>query len=415
MVRSSDSKTPKKPSPVVVGALKAYATRPPCASDPRWYWQALGKAEGGKRPTLWSGRATPEEVSEELALLVVAHGARPNQEEVQEARAVAEGLTIAQLLARWQEHVEATADKYAENTKRNYKGQAIRLTADLGGYALTEVTPAMLERYHSTRIGAGASKGTADLSLRVLRTAWNWGRRNRLLTDVWPKPTIRLRDRTKRERPTSDQVTQVLALMRKDAPEWCWRLAVVIGRAGMRVSEAWGLLVGDVEIARKGREVVGGALEIREQPGVAKTGARTVYVSPTLAEEIAKWAKGRDPGERLIGKVTQSTATMGAAQHLRPAAQSIGATWTGWHSFRRAAADAYADANVDPVVAAAQLGHTVQVMQEVYRSVRAEQAQAAATAMDEQRPEEGRLKAVEGDGASAVDALRPRRRRVRSK
>jgi integrase len=421
MVRSSDSKSPKKPAPVVVGAVKAYATRPPCASDSRWYWQALGKAERGKRPTLWSGRATPEEIAEELALLVVAHGARPVQEEVQEARAIAEGLTVAQLLARWQEHVEATADKYAKNTRRNYKDQAIRLTADLGGYALTEVTPAMLERYHSIRIGAGASKGTADLSLRVLRTAWNWGRRNRLLTDVWPKPTIRLRDRTKRERPTSEQVTKVLAIMRKDAPEWCWRLAIVIGRAGMRVSEAWGLTVGDAEIARKKREIVGGALQIREQPGVAKTGARTVYISPTLAEEIAKWVRGRDPGERLIGKVTQSTATMGAANHLRPAAQAIGATWTGWHSFRRAAADAYAEANVDPVVAAAQLGHTVQVMQEVYRSVRGEQAQAAATAMDGQRPEKARLKAVEGDeqdastGEDPQEDLRPRRRRVRSK
>jgi len=175
-----------------------------------------------------------------------------------------------------------------------------------------------------------------------------------------------------------------------------------------------------VTIARKKQEIVGGSLEIREQPGVAKTGARTVWISPTLAEEIEKWVKGRDPGERLIGKVTQSTATMGAAHYLRPAAQAIGATWTGWHAFRRAAADAYAEANVDPVVAAAQLGHTVQVMQEVYRSVRAEQAQAAATAMDEQRPESGRMRAMkgEGDGKDAGESKqerRPRRRRVGSK
>jgi integrase len=98
--------------------------------------------------------------------------------------------------------------------------------------------------------------------------------------------------------------------------------------------------------------------------------------------EVSGWLRGRAGDERLIGSITQSTATMGAAQYLRPAAQKIGATWTGWHSFRRAAADAYAEAGVDPVVAAEQLGHTVAEMQNTYRSVRAEQAQAAATAMD---------------------------------
>jgi hypothetical protein len=45
------------------------------------------------------------------------------------------------------------------------------------------------------------------------------------------------------------------------------------------------------------------------------------------------------------------------------------------------------------VAAAAQLGHGG-MMNGVYRSVRAEQAQAAATAMDGQRPEEGRMRAV---------------------
>ena len=103
MASRSSPDSSKKPSPVVVGDVKAYAVRPPGASDPRWYWQAVGKAVDGKRPTLWSGRATPEEVAQELALLVVAHGMQPDQGEVRDAREIAQGLTVAALLARWPE------------------------------------------------------------------------------------------------------------------------------------------------------------------------------------------------------------------------------------------------------------------------------------------------------------------------
>ena len=309
----------------------------------------------------------------------------------------AAGLTIAELIARWWAHVQATPDKYAANTRRNYEGQAIRLTEDVGGYRVTELRPAMLERYHSIRIAQGARKGTADLSLRVLRTAWNWELRNKLHRETWPKPSIRLRDRSVRERPQMDEVARVLALMRQDAPTWAYRLARVVGHTCMRVSECWGLTVGDVVIDTKRWEVVGGCLEIREGEGVAKTGARSVFISPALAEEIAGWLTGRQGEERLIGTITQQTASNGAANYLRPAAQRIGATWTGWHRFRRAAADAYADAGVDPVVAAAQLGHTVAEMQSTYRSVRDEQKQAAASAVDAGRPARASLRAVGSD------------------
>lgn len=387
----------KKPSPVVVGRLTAYAVRPPGGTDSRWYWQAKGPRVDGKRPTLWSGRGEVDDVARLLAQLVVEHGARPEAEEVRERRAIAQGLSVAGLVARWIDHVEATADKYAANTRRNYRGQAVRITEELGGYAVDEVTPALLERYHSMRIGGGASKGTADLTLRVLRTAWNWARRNRLIQAPWPKPSLRLRDRTTRERPSLDEVRAVLTILRREAPEWCFRLASIIAKTGMRVSEAWGLEVGDVAIMKKGRTVVGGSLAIRDREGIAKTGARTVYVSPGFADDVASWVSGREREARLIGNVTQSTATMGAATYLRPAAQAIGASWTGWHAFRRAAADAYAEAGVDPVVAAAQLGHTVQVMQTVYRTVRAEQAQAAAAALADHQEGAARLRAVGDD------------------
>ncbi len=185
----------KKPSPVVVGRATAYAVRAPSDSDTRWYWQCKGPPLDGKRPTLWSGRATPAEVTQVLASIVVEHGVEPEVERVRDARAVAQGLSVSDLIARWMAHVEATADKYSPHTRGNYASVSKRLTRDLGGYSVREITPAMLERYHSSRMTEGASKGTTDLALRVLRTAWNWGHRNRLLSDVWPKPSLRLRDR----------------------------------------------------------------------------------------------------------------------------------------------------------------------------------------------------------------------------
>lgn len=381
MAKRPPSGAPQKPSPVVVGTVTAYAVRGPTKRDPRWYWQAKGLAFDGKRPTLWSGRATPEEVTEALALVVVSHGATPDVEKVRKARTAAAGLSVSDLLAQWMSHVEATSDKYSPHTRRNYESISKRLTRELGGYAVDEVTPAFLERYHSLRMGQGASKGTADLALRVLRTAWNWGHRNRLLKDVWPKPSLRLRDRTDRKRPTHEQIQSVLAVLRRDAPEWCWRLAYLLAQTGMRVSEAWGLTVNDVVFNKDRRRNLSAALEIRDVVGVAKTGARTVWVAAAAADEIEGWVKKHSAGARLIGDVTQTTATMGAAHYLRPAVQAIGGDWTGWHSFRRAAADSYAEAGVDPVVAAAQMGHTVQVMQSVYRTVRDEQAQAAAAAL----------------------------------
>jgi integrase len=387
----------RRPDPIAVGkGVTAYAVRPPTAEEGRWYWQALGKAAEGKRPTLWSGRGTVDEVTKALAGLVVDHGASPNAGEVRERREAEAGITVAVLLARWFNHVLSRPESFAPNTVRNYKITAETLTRDIGGYALREITPAQLERYFSVRVGAGARPGTAFIALRVLRTAWNWGIRNRHHSESWPKPDVKIRDRTK-PRPDGGEVVAVLAALRRDAPQWCWRLATVIAATGMRVSEAWGVLCGDVRLERLGGGVVGGVLSIREARGIAKTGARDVYMAARLAAEVATWVAGQGSEARLVGPVTQATATMGAAKYLRPAARAVGAPWTGWHSFRRAAADGFAEAHVDPVVAAQQLGHTVGVMQTMYRAVRADQAQAAATALDATRTRQPPLRVVVGD------------------
>ena len=388
--QSGSPPSPKKPSPITVGGAAAYAVRGPSRSDARWYWQCKGPAVDGKKPTLWTGRATPAEVTQILAGIVAEHGVAPEVEKVRDARVIAQGLTVSDLLARWMAHVDATADKFSPHTRRNYVSVSKRLTRELGGYSVKEITPALLERYHSTRMGEGASKGTADLALRVLRTAWNWGHRNRLLTDVWPKPSLRLRDRTKRDRPSSEQISSVLAVLRRDAPEWCWRLAYLLAQTGMRVSEGWGLTIDDVFFNKEHRVITAAKLQIRDQIGVAKTGARPVWIAAEAAREVERWVQASQAGARLIGKVTQKTATMGAALYLRPAVRAIGGDWTGWHSFRRAAADSYADAGVDPVVAASQMGHTVQVMQSIYRTVRDDQAQAAAAAVAEMRGKEAK-------------------------
>jgi integrase len=378
---NTSSTTSKKPRPVVVGSATAYAVRPPSERDGRWYWQCLGAAAGGKRATLWAGRATPDEVAEELAKLVVRHGARPEAEAVREAREVERGNSVATLLAMWMAHVRATPDKYSPNTLRNYESVAAALTEHLGGYAVKEVTPALLERYHSARVGQGTKPSTISFALRALRTAWNWGLRNEKIGKPWPKPGISLRNGPSRERPEGNEADRVLAILRRDAPVWCYRLARIIGATGMRVSEAWGLTVGDLELLREGRRVAGGSLLVRDCVGVAKTGARHVAIDEGLAGEVAAWTAGRASAERLIGNVTQNTAGMASAYYLRPAVAKIGGSWHGWHAFRFASADAYAEARVDPVVAAAQLGHTVPVMQAIYRKVRPAQRQAAANAL----------------------------------
>jgi integrase len=375
----------RKPAPVPVGLATAYAIRPPSASDPRWYWQALGPAIDGRRPTLWSGRATPDEAALALARVVAEHGARPDADAVREAREVAEGITVAQLLARWIAHVEAMSASYSPNTVETYRLAGRHLTSVLGGYSIREITPALLERYYADRVAAGWQPGTASIALRNLRTGWNWGFRNRLHAEPWPRPALRLPDRTEHPRPDALQIADLLLVVRRDAPSWVYRLAAVIAGTGMRVSEAWGLLCRDVTVERQGRTVLGGSLSIQGRKGIAKTGARTVFIAAGLAAEIGGWVESMSPSDRLVGDVTHLTAITKSYKYVEGAAKAAGCPWTGWHSLRRAAADGYAEAGVDPVVAAAQLGHSVQMMQQVYRSVRGAHKQAAADALARSR------------------------------
>ena len=176
---------PPRPPPHHLGAITAYATRAPTRTDPRWYWQARVFSRLGARETLWVGRARRNELDTLLGPLVVLLGLDPAPPARFEPRDLSEGTTVGELAVRWIASVEAEASSYARSTLRNYRCAVRRLEWGIGRYALTEVSPFFLDRYRRARQAQGLQRSTTDLELRVLRTAWAWGRVE-LDTPAWP-------------------------------------------------------------------------------------------------------------------------------------------------------------------------------------------------------------------------------------
>ena len=150
---------PPRPSPHHLGAITAYATRPPTGSDPRWYWQARVFVPAGARETLWVRRARRHELDALLGPLVLFYGLDPAPPARFQPRDPPAGPTVGELVARWLAFIEADSSGYAKGTLRNYRSAARRLERSIGRYALAEVSPFFLDRYRRARRAQGVVDG----------------------------------------------------------------------------------------------------------------------------------------------------------------------------------------------------------------------------------------------------------------
>mgnify|MGYP000105802786 CR=1 FL=1 len=82
------SKPPKRPAPIPLLPLIAYAKRPPTRNDPRWAWQVVYRGNDGDTHVL-SGRFSEREMSTKLAEMHV--------EQRWEVRHQSVGIVIASL------------------------------------------------------------------------------------------------------------------------------------------------------------------------------------------------------------------------------------------------------------------------------------------------------------------------------
>ncbi len=159
---------------------------------------------------------------------------------------------------------------------------------------------------------------------------------------------------------TADDVRRALSVL--DVRERCfYRLAVY---AGMRPGEICGLKWADID--EHARTAVVDDRWYNGQPGTVKTGKpRVVALSDSVMTDLHVWHMLAASGSEYIfaaeGGKTPVKYTNLWQRDIRPRLQSVGLGWADFRCARRTNATLMAAAGADPVVAAANRGHGVNV------------------------------------------------------
>jgi integrase len=325
--------------------------------DGRWRWRADHQV-GDKRPTVWSGWATQEEAERAV---VAALKPQPEPEPVQLAP---ELVTVRDLLETWSASIEDRAD-LTERSKRSMDNAGKRLLQHgLGEVRVELVDRGTLERWRDAALRAGIAGSTASRDLKRLRQAWDWAREigeipNRMLPRVCVPKRLRAPVYT-HYTPSRAEMGRLLEAVR---PDWVRRSLILLASTGARIGEIATLTWGSVAADCASIEVCG------------KTGPRRVPLHPTVAAEVARWARG--PDEASVLGVKANTAVVHTQRKLAEASLELGLPRVSPNGFRRAMTDALYDAGALPDVEAAILGHSAQTALEHYRKV-GERAKAQA-------------------------------------
>lgn len=314
-----------------VGPLHLSVVRGP-DSEGRWYWRARDAA----RETVWTGWAT-------------------RQEALREARTQAglaepplELRTLGELLHAWAA-ARREDPTLSEVTQENYTQGVAHPMRLLGALPLGQVKLPALEGYRNTRLGEGAAPRTVAAELRLVRIAWRWALRREHLTGA-PLPSVPLKVRgyvLNHRTPTEAEVRAVLARIHDPSA----RLAVqILASTGARIGEVLALRLRDIDLSA-------GLLHLH-----GKSGARTLPLTPGLRRLLAPRV-GRGAGRLLRVSARTVRATLATACE---AAQVPVFTP---HGLRRLVVTRLCRAGIDPALAAAVTGHSVEVMLTAYRTV----------------------------------------------
>ena len=412
-------KSPKKPKPVKVDRVTAHAVRGPHQDGSgRWYWQGQASI-AGRRTTVWSGWASREVAVVEVTAARASLGADLGAPRTLAGLDAHRGLTVVQLLDIWLQDCEARPLMRA-STLEAYSAAAETVTSRLGAYKLREVSIRETQGFINARVLQDAvAKRTAWKDLCTLRTAWNWGRKARLHEEPLHLPgrtSLKLEE-VNLDRPDRNQVWAVWDEMKKQrAPRWV-RIGYLLGiLTGARTSELYAITVGDVSL----KDSVIQVPEADSKTGKPmKTGARLVFLDKAGKAALSQYVYGRKRDERLVGDVKWSYFASRAGHHIKKACRAVDVPEHALYGLRRSATDAYYDAGVDPAVAAAQLGHSVEVAQRHYRRIRERQKAAGAAQVGlgkrpGRSPSEGGLQVLDGgDGAEESAGVLQRAERFR--
>lgn len=359
-----------------VDPIHARVVRKGCVSDARPYWQAV-VYRGGAEITVWTGRATRDELRDILTAKVRAG------EVGQKEEGVGPVVTVGDLLDRWAGHQLALVQGDERNsTFLAYKGRARALKRTIGPVRLDRVTPATLQDHTARR---GVRTATLANELVVFAAAWRWGFENGLVEDRDP-PVARATKRRRRRglqvedeapavsdarakyTPSADEVGRILEHL---APAWARLVGVIACTTGMRIGEIANLQWQDVDLER-------GLLHVRDQAG-AKTGERWTPCPEDLVEELREWRpEGVEPATSLFPVSRRTVAKMWTQHYLPRACVAAKVPKVTAHAFRRFVIDAYANAGQDYVTTGKAMGNSPATQHKAYRTVQVADMQTAA-------------------------------------
>jgi len=281
----------KRPAKVVVDPLRARVVRGPHKDGSgRWYWRVVSyRGEGGAERTIEAGWYTRQEVAARMVDLVAS-----GEHEVPRDDALRTVSTVRDLLECWVAYTLARP-----NLSPGYQAaarNAARLVARMiGDVSLRRLDAGVLDGYRDDRLRGGAASGTVIRDLKVLRSAWVWGRRRELVSGELPPVLVKHAAPARRvdRVPTVEEVRRVIAAMHPN--RWPRPFTMVLFATGMRLGEAAALRWGDLDIDIDSERP---CLRVRgEEWGARKTGARTIAIPlhADTAAELRRWRGDQQP------------------------------------------------------------------------------------------------------------------------
>ena len=348
-------KTPQRPAPLVLGDLRARVVRGPHKQDrTQWYWRIANSALAGK--TVASGWFTVQGVTQKIAELIAG---------IEEREAIVEAVeekedhpkTVAELLDFWQESQEDRPD-LEENTRLSRTMAIRRITRLIGKTRLTDVNLRLMESFRNRRLrqrdpktGRGGAPATIQLDFTVLGMAWVWAKKQKYVEDVLPRVRIRSERRNNHRTPPVEEARAVL----DDLDGWARVAYAILFFTGCRAVAADRLTWSAVNLDKGTLNLIGKARK-----------ERTIPIPMELRAILTAWKAERTAQFHPDAKVIPLRVVTELRRRMARSCDRLGIEVFTPHALRRLRVRSCRRSGVPIRTAADYLGHSPQVMIELY-------------------------------------------------
>ncbi len=351
----------RRPKPIEEEPLRAYAHRPPLASDPtRWAWRVV-RHVGNRQISVKGagGRYTRREMKHRLLDMVEnSRWQAPEADPAPDDSVIID--TIGDLLDEWEKEQAARYERgtLTHGTLRSHRRAVAILKKGLSRVPLEGLTTAALQRWLDK---SSYAPRTINLHLQKLRSAYTWGSKNGLTLPSFPEievPAI-LADEHERNHATPSLEDAAAVLARLPAG-WPLITAELLRGTGARIGEIASLCW---------RDYSAGVLSVVQKGGKGKTRRRLIPVNAHLKQVLEQWRTEQSrpprPEDRLL-RCMPETIRRKTNIHLHDAALEAGVTPFTAHGLRRMASTALIQSGVSPKVYEEVMGHSYAMGLKIY-------------------------------------------------